>query len=121
MRGGGSIKYNMPEFAAELEQAPANQASEQHCGSRTNTFGSGRSARAWTACPLPRARSDLLLDLHRSGKGFQRFPDGTAEAFDFTLGETVFNEITADDPMLHDLENTDEHLLRFVAIELKDL
>jgi hypothetical protein len=33
----------------------------------------------------------------------------------------VFNEITADDPMLHDLENTDDHLLRFVAIELKDL
>ena len=55
------------------------------------------------------------------GNGFQRYPDGTAEAIDFTLGETVFNEITADDPMLHDLENKDDHLLRFVAIELKDL
>jgi beta-alanine degradation protein BauB len=55
------------------------------------------------------------------GKGFQRFPDGTAEAFNFTLGETVFHEISADNPMLHDLENSDDHLLRFVAIELKDL
>ena len=55
------------------------------------------------------------------GKGQLRFPDGTAEAFDLTLGETVFNEIKADDPMIHDLENTDDHLVRFLAVELKDL
>ena len=55
------------------------------------------------------------------GKGFQRYPDGTAEAFDFTLGETMFHEIVAGDPMIHDLENTDDGLVRFVAIELKDL
>jgi hypothetical protein len=33
----------------------------------------------------------------------------------------MFNEISADDPMIHDLENTDDHLVRFVAIELKDV
>jgi hypothetical protein len=122
MRGGGSITYNMPEFASELEQAPANHAIG------TMLWFENEHVRVWEVRLEPGQRAPFhghaqtyFWTCIDPGKGFQRYPDGTAEAFDFTLGETVFNEITADDPMLHDLENTDDHLLRFVAIELKDL
>ena len=96
--------------------------SGRRCGSKTNTFEFGRSASIRTNVPhfiATARRTSGRASIRVSG--FQRFPDGTAQAFDFTLGETVFSEISADDPMIHDLENTDDHLVRFVAIELKDL
>jgi hypothetical protein len=65
MRGGGSTTCNMPEIAAELEEAPANRAIGTTHWFETSMFWSGRSARACTACPFHGHASDLLLDLHR--------------------------------------------------------
>ena len=122
MRGGGSNTYNTAEFATELDDALTNE----NVG--TTLWFENDHVRVWEVRLEPGQRAPFH-NHHRTyfwtcidpGKGFQRFPDGTAEAFDFALGETMFHELSADDPMIHDLENTDDHLLRFVAIELKDL
>lgn len=122
MRGGGSVTYDTQEFAGELDAARANG----NVG--TTLWFENEHVRVWEV----RLEPGLRVPFHSHsqtyfwtcidpGKGFQRFPDGTAETFDFELGETVFNEIESDDPMIHDLENRDDRLVRFVAIELKDL
>jgi beta-alanine degradation protein BauB len=122
MRGGGTDTYGRQEFAAELDQARANPSVG------TSLWFENEHVRVWEVRLEPGQRAPFhshgqtyFWTCIDPGKGYQRFPDGTAEAFDFTLGETVFHQISADDPMIHDLENTDDHLLRFVAIELKDL
>jgi hypothetical protein len=122
MRGGGSDSYNLEEFATELDAAPANR----NVG--TTLWFENDRVRVWEVKLEPGQRAPFHSHAQTyfwtcidPGKGFQRFPDGTAQAFDFQLGETVFSEITAEDPMIHDLENTDDHMVRWVAIELKDL
>lgn len=122
MRGGGSETYDKREFAAELDEVLGNE----NIG--TTLWFENDHVKVWEVRLEPGQRAPFH-NHHRTyfwtcidpGSGFQRFPDGTAQAFDFKLGETVFSTITSDDPMLHDLENTDDHLVRFVAIELKDL
>jgi hypothetical protein len=52
MRGGGSTTYNMPEIAAELEEAPANRAIGTTLWFETSMFRSGGPPRACTACPF---------------------------------------------------------------------
>ncbi|HEU5113494.1 MAG TPA: hypothetical protein VFU96_09255 [Acidimicrobiia bacterium] len=122
MRGGGSDSYNLEDFASELEAAPVNR------DVGTTLWFENDHVRVWEVRLEPGQRAPFHAHTQTyfwtcidPGKGFQRFPDGTAQAFDFQLGETVFSEITASDPMIHDLENTDDQLVRFVAIELKDL
>lgn len=122
MRGGGSATYSREDYEAELESAPSNH------DVGTTLWFENEHVRVWEVRLEPGKRAPFHSHSQTyfwtcidPGKGFQRFPDGTAQAFDFQLGETVFSTITADDPMIHDLENTDEHLVRFVAIELKGL
>lgn len=122
MRGGGSKTYDVEGFAAELDAGRTNH------DIGTTLWFENDHVRVWEVRLEPGQRAPFHSHSQTyfwtcidAGKGFQRFPDGTAEAFDFTLGETIFNEASPDDPMIHDLENTDDRLLRFVAIELKDL
>ena len=122
MRGGGSATYDRQEFAAELDEAPENH----NVG--TTLWFENEHVRVWEVRLDPGQRAPFHCHSRTyfwtcidPGSGFQRFADGTAQAFDFALGETVFSEISADDPMIHDLENTDDHLVRFVAVELKNL
>jgi beta-alanine degradation protein BauB len=53
------------------------------------------------------------------GRGLQRFVDGTYVARDYALGETRYLVHTAEDPLVHDLENIGDSTLRFVTVELK--
>src|SRR5215208_3996581 len=106
MRGGGSDTYDVESFGTELEEGVANPAIG------TTLWFENEHVRVWEVRLEPGQRAPFhghaqtyFWTCIDPGKGFQRYPDGTAEAFDFTLGETVFNEITAADPMLHDLEN----------------
>jgi beta-alanine degradation protein BauB len=122
MRGGGSATYSVQEFATELDVAREN-----HDIGSTVWFENDH-VRVWEVRLEPGQRAPFHSHAHTyfwtcvdPGTCFQRFPDGTAEAFAFALGETMFNTISADDPMIHDLENTDDHVVRFVAVELKDL
>lgn len=122
MRGEGSATYSREDFAGELDQATGNR----NVG--TTLWFENDHVRVWEVrleagqrAPFHTHSQTYFWTCIDPGKGFQRFPDGTAQEFDFALGETVFSEISADDPMIHDLENLDDHLVRFVAIELKDL
>ena len=122
MRGGGSDTYNKEEFAAELDAAQTNR------DVGTTLWFENDHVRVWEVRLEPGQRAPFHSHAQTyfwtcidPGKGYQRFPDGTAQGFDFQLGETVFSEISPSDPMIHDLENTDDHLVRWVAIELKDL
>lgn len=52
------------------------------------------------------------------GRGLQRFPDGTYVVRDYALGETKYLEHSAEDVLIHDLENVGSTTLRFVTVEL---
>ena len=54
------------------------------------------------------------------GRGLQRFIDGTLVIRDYTLGETRYLEHSADNRLIHDLENVGETTLRFVTVALKE-
>jgi hypothetical protein len=54
-----------------------------------------------------------------AGRGLQRFPDGTSVAHQYAVGETAYTAQSADQPLIHDLENVGETTLRFVTVELK--
>lgn len=54
-----------------------------------------------------------------AGRGLQRFPDGTYTIQDYAVGDTRYLVHTHDEPLIHDLENVGETMLRFVTVELK--
>ena len=53
------------------------------------------------------------------GRGLQRFANGTFIIRDYTLGETRYLEHSADNVLIHDLENVGDTTLRFVTVALK--
>ena len=53
------------------------------------------------------------------GRGLQRFVDGTFVIRDYTLRETRYLEHSADNVLIHDLENVGDTILRFVTVALK--
>ncbi len=53
------------------------------------------------------------------GRGLQRFVDGTYVVSDYALGDTRYLVNSAEDPLVHDLENVGDSTLRFVTVELK--
>jgi hypothetical protein len=52
------------------------------------------------------------------GRGLQRFADGTYVVRDYALGETRYLAHSADDVLVHDLENVGDSTLRFVTVAL---
>jgi hypothetical protein len=54
-----------------------------------------------------------------AGRGLQRFVDGSFVVRDYTLGETRYLEHSADNRLIHDLENVGATILRFVTVALK--
>ncbi len=55
-----------------------------------------------------------------AGLGRQRTPDGTVKVRRYAVGDTRFSEHGPGDPMVHDLENAGDTMLRFVTVELID-
>jgi oxalate decarboxylase/phosphoglucose isomerase-like protein (cupin superfamily) len=55
------------------------------------------------------------------GRGLQRLVDGTLVIRDYSLGETRFLEQSADNALIHDLENVGDTTLRFVTVALKTI
>lgn len=55
-----------------------------------------------------------------AGRGLQRFADGSLVIRDYQLGETRYLEHSADNALIHDLENVGERTLRFVTVALKN-
>jgi len=55
-----------------------------------------------------------------AGAGRQRLPDGTFTVRRYEVGDTQYQEPSASDPLVHDLENVGDTTLRFVTVELLD-
>ena len=53
-----------------------------------------------------------------AGTGRQRLADGTMRVRRYRAGETEYWAHSAEDPLVHDLENVGESVLRFVTVEL---
>jgi len=54
-----------------------------------------------------------------SGRGLQRFADGTSVTRDYAVGETRYLVQSPEDALVHDLENVGSSRLRFITVELK--
>jgi mannose-6-phosphate isomerase-like protein (cupin superfamily) len=50
-------------------------------------------------------------------RGTQRFPTGEKEIYDFAVGDVDFLDVAPGEELVHDLENSGESPLRFVAVE----
>ena len=50
--------------------------------------------------------------------GRQRYPDGGIDTFEFRNGDVDFLQIAAGEKLVHDLKNSGDTELRFIAVEL---
>jgi mannose-6-phosphate isomerase-like protein (cupin superfamily) len=53
-----------------------------------------------------------------AGVGKQRLGDGSYMIRDYEVGQTQFSTHSADEPLIHDLENAGDTELRFITVEL---
>lgn len=112
-------EFDRSEFSEELEAAPSNRAL-----GTTLWFENDRT-RVWEVRLEPGERgpfhahtTDYFWTVVEPGTGLQRRGDGTYAIHEYALGETLYLENTAEDPLIHDLENTGDSTLRFVTVEL---
>lgn len=112
-------RYEPAAFQQELAEAPANTAVG------TSLLFENDSIRVWEVRLAPGERTPFHAHTIRyfwtcvdPGVGRQRYVDGTTKLFRYHGGDTRYSEHSSDSPMLHDLENAGDTLLRFVTVEL---
>lgn len=69
-------------------------------------------------CPFHAHTRPYFWTCVEAGVAKQRSPDGTWRVRRYASGETLFGEHSEREPMLHDLENVGDSVLRFVTVEL---
>lgn len=113
--------FDPDEFAAELEAAPRNLAV-----GTTLLFENAR-VKVWEVRLAPGERGPFHAHTHDyfwtvvdPSDGLQRSADGTLTVRSYQLGETQFSSHSPDAPLIHDLENVGDTVLRFVTVELLD-
>lgn len=106
-------------FAEELAAAPAN------LDVGTTLWLENERVRVWevrldpgTRCPFHAHTRPYVWTCVGAGTGRQRSPDGTLKVRRYAEGDTQFSAHTGGKPMLHDLENVGDTVLRFVTVEL---
>jgi mannose-6-phosphate isomerase-like protein (cupin superfamily) len=111
--------FDRDKFAAELEAAPGNRLLG------TTMWYENERIRVWEVLLEPGERgafhahtTNYFWTVVEPGRGLQRFADGTFVVRDYLLGETRYLEHTADNSLIHDLENVGDTRLRFVTVEL---
>jgi oxalate decarboxylase/phosphoglucose isomerase-like protein (cupin superfamily) len=111
--------FMVEDFAEELAAAPANR----QLG--TSLWFENEHVRVFEVRLEPGERGPFHVHDQRyfwtvvePGRGLQRFEDGTFVVRDYALGETRYLVHSADDPLVHDLENVGEGTLRFVTVAL---
>jgi hypothetical protein len=112
-------EFDPAEFQEELASAPSNTAVG------TSSLLQNASVRVWEVRLAPGERTPFHAHTTRyfwtcvdAGIGRQRDADGTMKLFRYHAGDTRYSEHTSDDPMVHDLENAGDTVLRFVTVEL---
>lgn len=111
--------YDVEEYADELAKASRNL----DVGT-TLWYEDGR-IRVWELRLEPGERGpfhahtrDYFWTVVDAGRGLQRFDDGTYVTSEYGLGDTRVLEHTAEDPLIHDLQNVGDTVLRFLTVEL---
>ncbi|HVR80048.1 MAG TPA: cupin domain-containing protein [Acidimicrobiia bacterium] len=111
--------FDRAEYTAELEAAPAN------LDLGTELWFENDRIRVWEVLLQPGERgafhahtTNYFWTVVESGRGLQRFADGTFIVRDYRPGETRYLEHTPETALIHDLENVGETTLRFVTVEL---
>ena len=112
--------YAVEDFAEELAAAPANR----EIG--TSLWFENDHVRVYEIRLDPGQRGPFHVHdatyfwtVVEPGRGLQRFDDGTLVVRDYAQGETKYLANSPDDPLVHDLENVGDSILRFVTVELK--
>jgi mannose-6-phosphate isomerase-like protein (cupin superfamily) len=113
--------FETGDFVDELAAAPDN-----HNLGTTLWFENSR-VRVWEILLAPGERgpfhshiTNYFWTVVEAGRGLQRFADGSYAVRDYEVGETKFLEHTSSTPLVHDLENTGDTVLRFVTVEILD-
>jgi len=111
--------FDLTAFADELAEAPENLAVG------TSLWFENERVRVWEVrldpgvrCPFHAHINPYFWTCVSSGVGRQRTDDGVIRVHRYDEGDTRFTELSIDAPMLHDLENIGETVLRFVTVEL---
>lgn len=107
------------EYASELERA------EQNTTVGKEIWFENDQVRIWGISLQPGER--LPFHCHTStyfwvcvdpSTGRQRYPDGGIDTFEFRNGDVDFLQVAAGEKLVHDLENSGDTELRFIAVEL---
>lgn len=113
--------FEVGEFAAELETAEANL----EVG--TTVWFENDRVRVWEIRLEPGQRGPFhahtrsyFWTVVEAGRGLQRLPDGSFSVREYRVGDTKFMDHSPSDPLVHDLENVGDTVLRFVTVELLD-
>jgi hypothetical protein len=111
--------FDVDAFADEIASAPANR----QVGT-TLRYEDDR-IRVWEVrvdpgerCPFHAHVTEYFWTCVDAGLGRQRSPDGTLVVRRYDVGDTRRSEHSPEAPMLHDLENVGDTVLRFVTVEL---
>jgi hypothetical protein len=112
-------RFDVEAFAVEL----ASAASNAEVGTRL-TF-ENELVRVWEVriepgerCPFHAHTVAYFWTCVAPGIGRQRSPDGTVRTRRYADGDTRFSIHAVADPLIHDLENAGDTVLRFVTVEL---
>jgi quercetin dioxygenase-like cupin family protein len=112
--------FDASSFEAELERA----ASNHDLG--TSLWFENDHVRVFEVRLAPGQRGPFHIHdrayfwtVVEPGKGLQRSDDGTQVVRDYQLGETRYLTPSVEAPLIHDLENVGDSVLRFVTVELK--
>ncbi|HSK90179.1 MAG TPA: hypothetical protein VK875_02595 [Euzebyales bacterium] len=112
-------EYDAGEYADELAAAPTNLA----VGSAL--LYENDQVKVWEIRLAPGERGPFHAHTRNyfwtvvdGSTGLQRLADGTFLVRAYEVGQTQFSAHTADDPLIHDLENVGDTELRFITVEL---
>lgn len=113
--------YEVGEFADELAIADGNL----EVG--TTIWFENDRVRVWEIRLEPGERGPFhahtrsyFWTVVEPGRGLQRLADGSFAVREYRMGDTKFMDHTPADPLIHDLENVGDTVLRFVTVELLD-
>ncbi|MGH9108514.1 MAG: cupin domain-containing protein [Acidimicrobiales bacterium] len=116
-----SGRYDTADYADELARAPRNH----EVG--TALWFANDHVRVFEIRLEPGERGPFHIHdktyfwtVVEPGRGRQRLTDGTFSVRDYRLGETKYLVHSAEDSLIHDLENAGTTTLRFVTVELLD-
>jgi mannose-6-phosphate isomerase-like protein (cupin superfamily) len=112
-------EFDAAEYSDELQAAPSNLAVG------TSVLLENERVKVWEVRLAPGERGPFHAHTRNyfwtcvdGSVGLQRYADGSYMVRRYEVGETQYSEHSADEPLIHDLENIGDTELRFITVEL---